>query len=56
MLMLELSMEATEVEVVERAMAVRNWSESAARWAVWLWDVDVGVEFCEWRVHVIAML
>jgi len=57
MLMLELSMEAMELEVVDRAMAVRNWSESAARWAVWLWDVDeVGVVFCECRVHVIAML
>ena len=56
MLMLELLMEATEEDVVERATAVRNWSESAARWAVWLWEVDVGVEFCEWRVHDIAML
>ena len=55
--MLELSIEATDVEVVDRATAVRNWSELAARWAVWLWDVDeVGVVFCEWRVHVIAML
>ena len=47
MLMLEVSMAAMEVEVVDRAMAVRNWSESAARWAVWLWDVEVGVVFCE---------
>jgi hypothetical protein len=41
MLMLVLSIEATDVEVVARAKAVRNWSESAAHWAVWLWPVDV---------------
>jgi hypothetical protein len=40
-------MEATEVEVVARATAVRNWSESAARWEVWLWPVVVWVVFCE---------
>jgi hypothetical protein len=33
--------------VVARATAVRNWSESAARWAVWLWPVVVCVVFCE---------
>jgi len=41
MLMLVLSIEATDVEVVARATAVRNWSESAARWAVWLWPAEV---------------
>ena len=54
--MLELSIEATDVEVVDRATAVRNWSELAARWAVWLWDVEVGVVFWVWRVHAIAMV
>ncbi len=41
MLMLVLSIGATDVEVVARATAVRNWSESAARWVVWLWPADV---------------
>ncbi len=41
MLMLVLLIEATDVEVVARAMAVRNWSKSAARWAVCLWPADV---------------
>ncbi len=36
MLVLELSTGATEVEVVARATAVGNWSESAAHWAVGL--------------------
>ena len=56
MLMLELSMGAIEVDVVERAMAVRNWSESAARCAVELCDAEVGLMFWEWRVHCMAML
>ena len=56
MWMLELSMEATEVEVVARATAVRNWSESAARCAVWLWPVVVCVVFCECLLQDIAML
>ncbi len=47
MWMLELSMGATEVEVVARATAVRNWSESAAFWALRLWPINVGVLFCE---------
>ena len=54
MLMLVLSMGAMEVEVVERAIAVRNWSESAACCAVEAWEVDVGLEFWEWRLHAIA--
>ncbi len=41
-LILELSVEATEVDVVARATAVWNWSESAA-WLVWfgcvLWSL-----------------
>ncbi len=41
MLMLVLSIDATDVEVVARATAVRNWSESAAHWAVWLWPAEV---------------
>ena len=56
MLMLELSMGAIEVDVVERAIAVRNWSESVARCAVELCDVEVGLMFWEWRVHRMAML
>ena len=56
MWMLELSMEVTEVEVVARATAVQNWSESAARWAVWVCPVEVGVVFCEFCLHDIAML
>ena len=44
------------VEVVARATAVRNWSESAAHWAVWLWPVEVGVVFCECLLQDIAML
>mgnify|MGYP007007681730 CR=1 FL=1 len=47
MLMLELSIGAIEVDVVERAMAVRNWSASAARCAVELCDSEVGLMFCE---------
>ena len=54
--MLVLSMGAIEVEVVERAIAVRNWSESAAYCAVELCDTDVGLVFWEWRLHVMAML
>jgi hypothetical protein len=38
---------ATEVEVVAHAMAVRNWLESAARWVVRLWPIDVRVLFSE---------
>ena len=49
-------MGAIEVDVVERAMAVRNWSESVARWAVELCDAVVGLMFWEWRVHRMAML
>jgi hypothetical protein len=45
--MLELSMGATEVEVVACAVAVRNWLESAAFWAVPLWPINVRVLFCE---------
>ena len=56
MWMLELLMEATEVEVVARATAVLNWSESAARWAVWLWPDVVWVVFCECLQQDIAML
>ena len=41
LLMLVLSIEAKDVEVVARVMAVRNWSESATRWAVWLWRAEV---------------
>jgi hypothetical protein len=40
-------MGATEVEVVARATAVQNQSESAAFGAVWLWPIDVRVLFCE---------
>jgi hypothetical protein len=47
MRMLELLMGVTEVEDVACAMAVRNWSESAACWVVWLWLTNVGVLFCE---------
>ena len=51
--MLELSMEATEVEAVAGAMAVWNWLESAARCAVWLCPVEVvGVVFCECRCRL----
>ena len=35
---------------------MRNWSESAAIWAVRLWPSEVGAVFCEWRVHDIAIL
>ena len=49
-------MGAIEVEVVERAIAVRNWLESAARCAVELCDADIGLVFWEWRLHVMAML
>lgn len=49
-------MDATEVEVVARATAVRNWSESAARCAVWLWPVVVWVVFCECLLQDMAML
>ena len=56
MLMLVLSIDATDVEVVARATAVRNWSESAARWAVWLWPVVVWIVFCECLLQDIAML
>ena len=56
MWMLELSTEATEVEVVARATAVRNWSELAADWAVWLWPVEVWVVFCECLLQDIAKL
>ncbi len=45
--MLELSMGATKVEVVACAMAVQNWSKSAALWVVQMWPIDVGVLFCE---------
>ena len=46
MWMLELSMEATEVEAVAGAMAVWNWLESAVHCAVWLCPVEVvGVVF-----------
>ena len=54
--MLELSRGAIEVEVVERAIAVQNWSESAARCAVELCDADVRLVFWEWLVHAMAML
>ena len=49
-------MEVTEVEVVVCAMAVRNWSESAACWAVWLWSVEVWVVFSECLLQDISML
>jgi len=45
------------VEVVACATAVQNWwSESAARWAVWLCPVEVRVVFCECRLQDIAIL
>ncbi len=47
MWMLELSMGVTKVEVIASVMAVRDWSGSAARWAVWLRPIDVRVLFCE---------
>ena len=56
MWMLELSMEAIEVEVVARATAVQNWSESAVRRVVWLLPVKVRVVFCECLLQDIAML
>ena len=56
MWMLELSMKATEMDVVANATAVQNWSESAARWEVWLWPIEVWVVFCECFLHDIAML
>lgn len=56
MLMLESSIGAIDVDVVERAMAVRNWSESAARCAVELCDSQVGLMFWEWREHFMAIL
>ncbi len=56
MWMLDLSMGATEAEVVACATAVRNWLESAAFWAVRLWPIDVGVLFCECCVQVMAVL
>ncbi len=40
-------MGATEVEVVACAVAVQNWLESAAFWAVWLWPINARVLFCE---------
>ncbi len=55
-LMLELSMEATDVDVVAGATEVWNWSESAAACAVWLCVMELEVLFCEWHVHSIAEL
>ncbi len=55
-LMLELSMEVTDVDVVVRATAVWNWSESAAACAVWLCVMELEVLFCEWHLHSMAKL
>jgi hypothetical protein len=55
-LMLELSMEATDLNVVARVMAVRIWSGSAAACAVWLCVMELKVLFCEWHIHSMAEL
>jgi hypothetical protein len=46
-LMLELSMKATEVDVVVHATVVWNRSESAAACAVWLCVMELEELFCE---------